>query len=77
MKTTTIGTLAFAGVIALNLGQSANAFPMDPVAIRPAANFTSTIQQAQYYEHHARHHVVKCYRELVVGAYVCHHYRYW
>lgn len=32
--------------------------------------------QAQYSEHRTKHgHLVKCYRELVIGPYVCH--KFW
>jgi hypothetical protein len=32
---------------------------------------------AQYAEHNGRHHTTKCYREFVIGHYVCHTYRNW
>jgi hypothetical protein len=38
-----------------------------------AAVATSPLQQAQYAEFRTRRgHLVKCYRELVIGPYRCH-----
>ncbi len=47
--------------------QTASAMPVD-IAQQIANN--SPVQQVQFY--YNRHHGVKCYRELVVGPYVCH-----
>lgn len=33
--------------------------------------------QAQYAEKVTKHHFIKCYRELVVGPYVCHKFHKW
>jgi len=34
--------------------------------------------QAQYSEHRVgKNKIVKCYRDFVVGKYVCHTYTYW
>ena len=49
--------------------QCAGAMPVD--AALQAPNTNSTVQHIQYY--YGRHHGVKCYRELVIGPYVCHH----
>jgi hypothetical protein len=57
--------------------QSANAVPIAPAAMKEGASATSTVQQAQFYGHRSRHHVVKCYRELVVGSYVCRRFHRW
>ena len=58
--------------------QSANAaVPIAPAAMKESASATSTVQQAQFYGHRSRHHVVKCYRELVVGSYVCRRFHRW
>ena len=57
--------------------QDAGAFPADPAAMKEAATAASTVQQTQYAGHFGRHHATKCYREFVIGSYVCHSYRYW
>ena len=69
--------LAFIGATALAFTQSASAVPVDAAAIRAAAVTGFAVQQAQYSERHTRHRVVKCYRELIVGPYVCRHFHYW
>ena len=46
-------------------------------ATRPPAARADIVQQAQYYERRTRHGLVKCYREAVIGPYVCHRYGYW
>jgi RNase P/RNase MRP subunit POP5 len=45
--------------------------------MKEAAATASAMQRAQYYERHTRHGVVKCYREFVVGRYVCRRYGWW
>jgi hypothetical protein len=74
---TTLVALSFAAGIGLVCCQSAGAVPVSAPAMKEAAAATSAVQQAQYYERHTRHGVVKCYRELVVGRYVCRKYRWW
>jgi len=69
--------LAFIGATALTFSQSASAVPVDAAAIKAAAITSSAVQQAQYSERHTRHRVVKCYRELIVGPYVCHRFHHW
>jgi hypothetical protein len=70
--------LSFAGAIGIIGCQSAGAVAIDAAAIKEAASTASTVQQARFYGHATRHHVVKCYRELVVGPYECHRfYRWW
>jgi hypothetical protein len=69
--------LAFVGAIALTFSHSASAVPVDAAAIKAAAITSSAVQQAQYSERHTRHRVVKCYRELIVGPYVCHRFHHW
>jgi hypothetical protein len=54
---------------------SAGAVPADATAVKATATAASPLQQAQYAERRARHGVVKCYRELVVGPYRCHYFR--
>jgi len=48
---------------------------MSATAVNEAAVATSAVQQAQYAERRARHGVVKCYRDLVIGPYRCHYFR--
>ena len=73
---TKIAALLVAGAIAGVLSQSAKAIPVDVAGVNAAATEASTVQKAHYWHHH-RHYYVKCYYELVVGPYVCRHYRYW
>ncbi len=72
----TLAILGFASIIALACAPNAGAMAIDP-GVQAATAATSTLQQAQYYERHTRHRVVKCYRELIVGRYVCHTYYRW
>jgi hypothetical protein len=51
--------------------RSAGAVAFDAAAVKEVASAASTVQQARFYGHSTRHYVVKCYRELVVGPYVC------
>ena len=74
---TLAGAIVFISSAILISSQSANAVPIAPAAMREAAVATSTVQQAQFYGHRSRHHVVKCYRELVVGSYVCRRFHRW
>ena len=59
----------------LACSQSAGAVPMSAAAVKEAAAAASPMQQAQYSERRARHGVVKCYRDLVIGPYRCHYFR--
>jgi hypothetical protein len=68
--------LLMAGALVGILSQSAQAMPADVAGVNAAATSASTVQKAHYWHHH-RHGYVKCYYELVVGPYVCHHYHYW
>lgn len=68
--------LVFAAAAGLMFCGSASALPID-VGVKNAASAASTMQQTQYYERHTRHRVIKCYRELVIGPYVCHSYYRW
>jgi hypothetical protein len=74
---TTIAALSLAGTLCLVCGQSASAFPTDAAAINQAATAGSTVQRVQYYERHTRHRIIKCYRELIIGPYVCHAFYRW
>jgi hypothetical protein len=61
--------------IGLVCGAGANAMPADGAGVAKAAAASSPLAVVQYSEHRTRHGVVKCYRDLVVGPYRCHHYR--
>jgi hypothetical protein len=72
---TTLSALAFAtgfGVIAC---QSAAALPIAAGAIQQVAATATAVQQVQYAERRGKGTITKCYREFVVGNYVCHTYR--
>ena len=73
----TLAVLCFAAGIGLIWCQGAGAFPAGPTAIKEVAGAASTEQQVQYAERQGRHHVMKCYREFVIGHYACHSYHYW
>jgi hypothetical protein len=74
----TIKRLVLVGTISLIGCGVASSAPISPFGLKKAAVGASAVQPAQYYEHHTRHRVIKCYRELVVGRYVCHSfYRWW
>lgn len=73
----TFVALSFAAGIGLIFCQSASAVPADATAMKQAVTAASPVQQAQYYERHTKHGIIKCYREGVIGKYTCHHYRYW
>ena len=71
--------MLFAAGVAAALGlvgvSSAGAMPAGASAVKNAAVAASPLQQAEYVERHTRHGIVKCYRDLVIGPYRCHHYR--
>jgi len=73
----TFVVLCCAAGIGLVCCQGAEAFPAEPTAINEVARTASTEQQVQYAERRGLHHFTKCYREFVIGDYVCHSYRYW
>jgi hypothetical protein len=74
---TTFAALSFAALISLVCCPDASAVPASAPAMKEAAATASAMQRAQYYERHTRHGVVKCYREFVVGRYVCRRYGWW
>ena len=74
---TTLAALSFAAVVSLVCCPGARAVPASAPAMQEAAATASAVQQAQYYERHTRHGVMKCYREFVVGRYVCRRYGWW
>jgi hypothetical protein len=67
--------LSFAAGLGLACSQNAIAAPADATALKQAAMAASPIEKAQYEERHTRHGMVKCYRDLVIGPYRCHHFR--
>jgi hypothetical protein len=71
----TLIALGFAAATFVLLGQAATAMPLDTAAVKDAVTANSALQPAQYYERHARHGVVKCFRDFVIGPYRCHYYR--
>jgi len=59
----------------LACASSAGAVPIGATAMKEAAAATSPLEPAQYAEYRTRRgHLVKCYREFVVGPYRCHWY---
>jgi hypothetical protein len=73
---TTLAALDFAAGLGVVVCQSAVALPIDAGAIQQAAA-AATVQQAQYAERRRRGTITKCYREFVVGNFVCRTYRSW
>lgn len=73
----TLAALSLAAAVAVMCCGSAAAVPASAPAIKEAFAAASPLAHAQYYERHTRHGVVKCYRQFVVGRYVCHRYRWW
>lgn len=74
LTTTLLGLI---GAIGLLWCLPAGAAPISGAGLQRAAIAASAVQQAQYYERHTRHRVIKCYRELVVGPYVCRGFHRW
>jgi hypothetical protein len=72
---TTLVALSFAAGIGLAGAGAANAAPAAGAGLANAAATASPLTAVQYSEHRTRHGVVKCYRDLVVGPYRCHHFR--
>jgi hypothetical protein len=60
--------------VAVLWSQNADAVPANAGVVQEAATAASAMQQVQYIEHRTRHGIVKCYRDLVIGPYRCHHY---
>jgi hypothetical protein len=69
-----ITALSFPGAICILGCQGAGAVAVDAAAMKEAASAASTVRQAQFYGRRTRHHVIKCYRELVIGPYMCHRF---
>ncbi len=64
-------TLALAAGIGLMLCQNASALPANAGALAQSASAARPVEQAQYYVRRTRRGLVKCYREFVIGRYVC------
>ena len=72
-----VTALCFAGTIGIIDCQSAGAVAIDAPAMKEAASAASTVHQARFYGYGTRHYVVKCYREVVIGPYVCRRFYRW
>jgi hypothetical protein len=72
-----ITVLSLAAAIGIVSCQSAGAVAVGAVAIKEVASAVSTVQQARFYGHSTRRYVVKCYREVVIGPYVCRRFYRW
>ena len=72
---TALTVLIFAAGIGLSSAGSAGAVPAGGAAIKDAAMAASAVQQAQFSIRRTRHGYRKCYREFVIGRYVCRTYR--
>jgi hypothetical protein len=78
-----------AAAIGLVWSGSASAVPGSAAVMNTAATGVSVVQEARYskrrhhhgildyYQRRTRHGITKCYREFVIGRYVCRTYRYW
>jgi hypothetical protein len=65
--------LSLAAGLGLAGASIAGAVPIGGTAMKDSAAATSPLQPAQYAEYRTRRgHLVKCYREFVVGPYRCH-----
>ena len=66
--------LTLASAISVLSFQSADAVAVNAAGLKQPTSTASLVQQVQFYYGRAyHHHPVKCYRELVIGPYVCHH----
>jgi hypothetical protein len=71
----TLFVLSLAAGFGLTSIPGAGAIPIDATAVKEAAAATSPLQTAQYAEYRSRRGgIVKCFREFVVGPYICHWY---
>jgi hypothetical protein len=73
----TLAVLSLAAGIGLFTCQSAVAFPVPGDAMAQSAAAASGVERTQYNEHYRRRGYTKCYREFVVGRYVCRTYHHW
>ena len=84
-----LATLTLAATISLVWSGNAAAIPAGGKAMQEAATAASAVQNIHYskrrhrhgilgyYERRGRYGITKCYREFVIGRYVCRTYRYW
>ena len=72
-----ITILSFVGAVGIASCQSAGAVAINAATMKEAASAASTVQQARFYGYRTRHYVVKCYREVVIGPYVCRRFYRW
>jgi hypothetical protein len=72
-----LATFSLAVGIGIAACQDAGAVPGGGMNLNQVATAASSVQQAQFVGRRTRHGVVKCYRELVVGPYRCHHFWNW
>jgi hypothetical protein len=72
---TTLTVLSIVAAIGVIACQNAVAFPIAGGAMQPAA--ASDVEHVQFAERHHHGRVTKCYREFVIGRYVCRSYRGW
>jgi hypothetical protein len=70
-----ITILSFVGAVGIASCQSAGAVAINAATMKASA--ASTVQQARFYGYRTRHYVVKCYREVVIGPYVCRRFYRW
>ena len=84
-----LAAIILATTLAMTWSGNAAAIPANATALKESAIAVSDVQTAHYskrkhrhglfdyYERRTRHGITKCYREFVVGPYVCRTYRYW
>jgi hypothetical protein len=69
--------LSIVGAIDMLGSQNVGAVATNAAVVKEAVYANSTVQPAQFYARVTRHYVIKCYRELVIGPYVCHRFYRW
>jgi hypothetical protein len=74
MRKIALAVTLTAGFTALCWQDAGAVVPANLAAVRTAGTAADTIETVQYAERRTRHGVVKCYRDLVIGPYRCHHY---
>jgi hypothetical protein len=67
----TVSALSLAAAFGLMLCQSASALPANAGAIEQGASAAPPVEHVQFHARRTRHGLVKCYREFVIGRYVC------
>jgi hypothetical protein len=76
MRRTFAAAILAAGISLIGC-QEAGAIAAALTAVKGSTTAASSLQLIRYRARHTRHGFVKCYRELLVGPYRCHHYRRW